>query len=88
MASTPQMRQQIDRPARIIDGYLTYFKTWLAAQPEEDKDERHIKAELSEAQKANAVVGGTQVRVLESRPRPGLVAGSGNKAQGTGEQNQ
>lgn len=38
--STPQMRQQIDKEARMIDGLPTYFTTWLSEKAEEDVDKR------------------------------------------------
>lgn len=73
MASSPQMRQQIGVPPRIIDGLLTYFKTWLASAPEDDQDIRDRKASMSDDMASKATIQGTTVKVLEARPRPGLI---------------
>lgn len=73
--STPQIRQQLDKEARLIDGKPTYFKTWISEFPEEDKDLRMDNDVLTQKQ-PNAIfganVGAAKVSVLQtSRPETG-----------------
>lgn len=55
--STPQIRQQVDKDPRIIDGKPTYFKTWISARPEEDTDLRMDNNVLAGV-RPSAVFGG------------------------------
>lgn len=54
--STPQIRQQEDVPARMINGKLTYFKTSLDDNEVEDKDYR-ISTEALLVHRPNLVFG-------------------------------
>lgn len=68
--STPQLRQQENVDARMIDGKPTFFKTWISNNPEEDVDLR-IDAEVLVSAKPDAVFSantrGTEVRIVEQR---------------------
>jgi hypothetical protein len=68
--STPQINQQLDKEARLIDGKPTYFKTWISATPEEDKDYRidvNVMAQIAPAKLFTSNVGAARVRVVETR---------------------
>jgi hypothetical protein len=75
--STPQIRQQIDKDPRIIDGKPTYFKTWISDRPEADVDMRvdnNILASVRPSEVFNANVGAANVRVLETAMAAGRTA--------------
>jgi hypothetical protein len=84
--SVPQMRQQIGREPRMVDGKPTFFATELSEKAEEDKDFRlsiDILASIKPEEFANVQYGASEVRVLESRAR---VLPSGNLASGSAGQ--
>lgn len=75
--SQPQIRQQVDKDPRIVDGKPTYFKTWISNKPEEDVDMRMDNNVLA-SMKPSAVFGSNvqaaNVRVLESAQQKGFVS--------------
>jgi hypothetical protein len=75
--STPQIQQQTNRDARMIDGRPTYFKTWISPQPEDDKDFR-ISLDVLVAAKPSevfgAVVGAARVEVIQTAQQAGRAA--------------
>lgn len=71
--STPQIRQQVDKDARLIDGRPTYFKTWISARPEDDVDMRmdnNVLAQMKPSAVFAGNVGAANVRTLEVAPNP------------------
>lgn len=83
--STPQIRQQLDKDARLIDGRPTYFKTWISDKPEEDKDLRMDNNVLTQMQPSSmfgANVGAASVRVTEvRRPETGTASNTDQAGQ-------
>lgn len=66
--STPQLQQQVGRPARLVDGKPTYFKTWISEKPEDDVDQRidnDVLMSKAPDMLFDAQIGATRVRVLE-----------------------
>jgi hypothetical protein len=66
--STPQIRQQIDKDPRVIDGKPTFFKTWISDKPEEDVDYRlsiDVLANWAPGRLMEANVGAANVRTVE-----------------------
>jgi hypothetical protein len=86
--SSPQMRNQIDKEPRMINGKPTYFVTYLDNQPVEDKDftlSIDVLAGFNPAKLFTAQVGATQVerssgpdgenaRVLGPNQSPGFTS--------------
>lgn len=73
--STPQIRQQVDKDPRIVDGKPTYFKTWISDKPEEDVDLRMDNNVLGTMQPSTVFatnVGAARVRTLETAAQKGL----------------
>lgn len=76
--SFPQMRQQGNVEARMIDGKPTYIVTEIGGVAVEDKDERvttETLAQISPETIRNARVGVAEVRTLtnEGAPAPGAL---------------
>jgi hypothetical protein len=72
--STPQIRQQVDKDPRLIDGKPTYFKTWISAQPEDDVDLRmdnNVLATVKPSAVFASNVGAANVRTLETAQAAG-----------------
>lgn len=70
MFSTPQIRQQLDKEARIIDGRPTYFKTWIEDRPQDDVDMRISTEVLIGAMPSSILhgnIGAAMVKVVEKR---------------------
>lgn len=68
MHSTPQMRQQEDVGARLIDGKPTYFKTWLDGTMKDDVDYRMSNETLVSIAPQfllRARIGGAIVKTIE-----------------------
>lgn len=68
--TTPQIRQQLDKEARIIDGKPTYFKTWIAQDAQEDRDLRmdtNVLAQLNPSAIFNTQLGAANVKIKEVR---------------------
>jgi hypothetical protein len=68
MYSTPQLVQQQDRAARMIDGRPTYFKTWISQTPEEDQDFRisqDVYAQVNPSGLFGAQIGAASVKTLK-----------------------
>lgn len=71
MYSTPQLRQQVNVDARMLDGKPTYFKTWIGNKQEDDEDMRvSLEALIAvhPEELRNALVGVAEVRVIEQAP--------------------
>jgi hypothetical protein len=87
--STPQIRQQVDKDARIVDGKPTYFKTWISAKPEEDSDMRmdnNILAQVKPSTMFASNVQAANVRILQTAAEAGRFANpSGFTAQHNAE---
>jgi hypothetical protein len=67
--STPQIRQQVDKDPRLIDGKPTYFKTWISDKPEEDVDMRmdnNALVQMSPNSVFGANVGAARVQTLKT----------------------
>jgi len=75
MYSTPQIRQQLDKDARLIDGRPTYFKTWISERAEDDVDMRmdnNIFVQANSNALFTANVGAANVNVVKAnRPEGG-----------------
>jgi hypothetical protein len=74
MYSTPQLRQQTDKDARMIDGRPTYFKTFISATPEEDKDFRMDNDTIAKVKPSllfTANVQAARVNILETAQEAG-----------------
>lgn len=72
--STPQLKQQENVPARMIDGKPTYFKTWISSKAEEDVDMRisaDVLAQSNIENLFNSQVGAAEVVILKKAPTPG-----------------
>jgi hypothetical protein len=66
--SQPQIRQQVDKDPRIVDGKATYFKTWISDTPEEDVDMRmdnNVLGSVKPSAVFGANVGAANVKTLE-----------------------
>lgn len=75
LTSLPQMRQQENVVARIIDNKLTYVSTYLSKAPEDDKDLRSsldVMAQINPGAIANAITGTAVVQVLEEKSQRSL----------------
>lgn len=62
--SNPQMRNQIDKPARMVDGKPTFFTTYFGNAPKEDEDYRisiDILATFAPRQLYESQIGATTV---------------------------
>ena len=85
--STPQIRQQLDKEARMIDGRPTYFKTWISDKPEDDKDLRmdnNILTQMTPNAMFGANVGAAAVNVVKAN-RPETGTGNASNTDQTGE---
>jgi hypothetical protein len=85
--STPQLRQQEGVDARMIDGKLTYFTTYLSSKPEADRDSRWSISEtlLVDPQGLKHVqLGSALVEVLEEHPGE-VIQGPGAPGEELGE---
>jgi hypothetical protein len=75
MYSTPQIRQQLDKDARLIDGRPTYFKTWISEKAEDDVDQRmdnNVFTQVNPSSLFSANVGAATVNVVKAvRPETG-----------------
>jgi hypothetical protein len=63
--STPQMRNQADKDARLVNGRPTYFVTFFSRTPEEDRDFRisiDVLATVNPNQLFNSQIGATETR--------------------------
>lgn len=68
MFSFPQMRQQSDRRAQMVDGKPTFFTTYISGQQEQDvdlRDSNSIVASVRPDLLAGAIVAKAEVRVVE-----------------------
>lgn len=69
--STPQLRQQSEVPARMIDGKPTYFKTWISDSILPDVDKR-ISSDVLAAHAPDiffkSKVGAAEVVIEEQAP--------------------
>lgn len=86
MFSTPQIRQQLDKEARIIDGRPTYFKTWIEDRPQDDVDMRiatDVMAAALPSSMFSSNVGAAKVRVDETRREGPQGTTSNTDTQGT-----
>lgn len=75
MFSTPQIRQQVDKDPRIVDGRPTYFKTWISNKAEDDVDMRmdnNVLAQMKPSAVFASNVQAANVRVLESAQEKGF----------------
>jgi hypothetical protein len=84
--STPQIQQQVDKPARIVDGKPTYFKTWISEKAEDDQDLRvdnNVLLASNPAKLFQSQVGAANVRVFETAGEAGR---AGNPAGFTANQ--
>jgi hypothetical protein len=67
--SEPQIRQQVDKPARIVDGKPTFFKTWLSKTIDPDQDYRKdvniLASNEGTARVFGVNVGATTVRTVK-----------------------
>jgi len=73
--STPQIRQQVDRDPRIIDGKPTYFKTWISNKPEEDVDMRmdnNVLGQVNPSSVFSSSVGAANVRTVQNAGQQGF----------------